>query len=279
MPKTAEGDVRRKLLARAKEINTQIDQHQDAIALLSQERREVLEELLGTGLNQTQVAAELGISRGRVSQLLTAGVRPERAFFGTGKVTVAIGGKQESGRADTKTQVVASSEAFSAYERLADLLRSLGLDAEAEIVPPPGLVQLNRPNLMVLCSPKLVPFVGQVLEADPYLAFGEDDTGWYLRDKSTQTVYRSPSDSGQPADYAYVGRLPRPDGKGTFLYAAGIHAPGTLGAVHYLEQNVGDLYREVKTRRWSALVTCHLNAKTKAITSTELLTPVYRHDS
>lgn len=146
-------------------------------------------------------------------------------------------------------------------------------------MPPPGLVQLNRPNLIVLTSPKLVPFVGQVLEADSYLAFGQDDDGWYLRDKSTNTVYRSPSDSGKPSHYAYIGRLPRPDGKGTFLYLTGIHAPGMLGAVHHLEQNISDIYREVKNRRWSALVTCHLDPKTKAVTSTELLTPVYRHDA
>lgn len=264
---------------RAQAINAKIDDHQNAIAELSQERRECLEELLAGGMTQSQLAGALNMSRGRISQLMSAGVRPERAFFGTGKVTVAIGGKYETGRADGKQLVVASGEAFSAYEQLADLVRALGLDAESEIVPPPGLVQLNRPNLVVLTSPRILPFVGQVLEADPYLGFSSDDNGIYLIDKTTNTDYRSPSDSGEPADYAYIGRLPRPDGKGTFLYLAGIHAPGTLGAVHYVENNLSDLYREVKARRWSALVSVRLDAKTRKVVSSELLTPVYRHDA
>ena len=40
-----------------------------------------------------------------------------------------------------------------------------------------------------------------------------------------------------------MGRLPRPDGKGTFLYLAGLHAPGTLGAASYVVNNLADLGR------------------------------------
>jgi len=268
-----------KLLTRAKEINNEIEEHQAAIAGLSQERRECLETLIDGGMTQAQLAEHLSMSRGRVSQLLSAGVRPERAFFGSGKVTVAIGGKPESGRADGKTQVVASSEAHSAAEQIIALVRTLGLDAESEIVPPPGMVQLNRPNLVVLTSPRLLPFVGQMLDADPHLGFGVDDEGWFLVDKASGDKLHSPSDRGETTDLGYIGRLPRPDGRGTFLYFAGLHAPGTAGAVHYVENNLPELYREVKTRRWSALISCEFDGKSRKIVSSKLITPLYRHDN
>jgi hypothetical protein len=83
----------------------------------------------------------LGMSRSRVSQLLSAGVRPERAFLGTGKLTVAIGTKQEANRRDPGKML--SVEAFAGYELLAEAARAVGLDATYEVVPPPGLVHLN----------------------------------------------------------------------------------------------------------------------------------------
>ena len=52
------------------------------------------------------------------------------------------------------------------------------------------------------------------MEADPHLGYAHDDYGWYLIDKTTGTEYRSPIHDGDATDYAYIGRLPRPDGKG-----------------------------------------------------------------
>jgi len=154
-----------------------------------------------------------------------------------------------------------------------------GLDATYEVVPPPGLVHLNRPNLIVLTNPRLLPFLSQILEADPHLRYAVDDNGWYLIDKTTQTEYRSPMDQGEATDYGYVGRLPRPDGAGTFLYLAGTHAPGTLGAAHFVADNITDLYREVKTRRFSVLISCRYDSRDrKKILATDRLTPVYRHE-
>ncbi len=279
MPKPDASGEAPALLDRARIVNGLIDDHQAAVSELSRERREILERLLQAGWTQIRLAEELDISRSRVSQLLSAGARPERALLGTGKLTVAIGGKHETGRTDGQALAVLSEQALAAYERLADLSRSLGLSAEYEVIPPPGMVNLNRANLVVLTSPRLLPFVGQVLDSDPHLGFANDDRGWYLIDKTTQTEYRSPSDDTASADHAYIGRLPRPDGKGTFLYLAGIHGQGTAGAAHYLETNLHELYREVRTRRWSALITCELDPKTRAVRTSKLLTPIYRHEN
>jgi hypothetical protein len=193
-------------------------------------------------------------------------------------LTVAIGGKQELGRDDPGD--VLSAESFAAYEILAEGARAVGLEATYEVVPRPGHVHLNRPNLIVLTNPRLLPFLSQVMEADPNLRYEHDEAGWYLIDKAADAEYRSPRDRSVFADYGYIGRLSRPDGKGTFLYLAGIHAQGTLGAAKYVADNLADLHRELKTRRFSAIVLCHYDPTTgPRIISTELVTPLYRHES
>ena len=263
---------------RARAANKLIDEYQTAVAELSDVRRETLRELLASGMSQIAIAEMLDMSKSRVSQLLSAGTRPERTFLGTGTLTVAIGGKVETGK--PQPGGVVSAEAFSAYETLADLARSVGLDSRYEVVPPPGIVDLNRPNLIVLTNPRLLPFLSQVIGADPHLGYAVDDNGWYLVDKTAGTEYRSPMDRGETSDYAYVGRLPRPDGKGTFLYLAGTHAPGTLAAAHFIADNIVELHRELKNRRFSTVIVCEYDPKDrKKILSTKPLTPIYRPES
>jgi hypothetical protein len=128
-------------MRRAREAGVRIDEHQAAIAELSRVRREALDELLSQGCTQTQIAQALGMTRARVGQLLSSGPRPERAFLGTGGLTVALGGKLEAGK--EKPGPVVSAEAFGAYERVSEFARTLGLKTEYEVVPPPGMVTLN----------------------------------------------------------------------------------------------------------------------------------------
>lgn len=263
---------------RAKAAHTLIDDYQTAIGELSRLRREAIEEILANGDTQTQVAELLKVTRGRVSQLLSAGVRPERAFLGTSAsaITIALGGKHEAGK--DKPGAVVSAEAMAAYERLADLARNLGLKADYEVVPPPGFVKLNRPNLIVACGPRLSPLVQQLLESDNNIEFAKDEHGWHLVEQQTKTVHRSPHDEGRNADIAYIGRLPRPDGKGMFLYMAGIHAMGTAGAAHFIENNLADLHKETKGRRFSVIVRCEFDPETRQVTASERLSPIYRQD-
>ena len=113
---------------RARAVNKLIEEYQAAVAELSDVRRDTLRELLASGMSQIAIAEMLDMSKSRVSQLLSAGTRPERTFLGTGTVTVAIGGKVEVGK--PQPGGVVSAEAFSAYEILADLARSVGLDSQ-----------------------------------------------------------------------------------------------------------------------------------------------------
>ena len=266
-------------VSRARLAGERMDQLGRLVDQLSSLRQDAILEMVTGGMSQAQAARALGLTRARVSQILSSGAPQERAFLGTRSLTVAIGGKLEGGRRDGIDQPVVSAEAMAAYEVLADTARAVGLDATCEIVPPPGLVDLARPDLVVLTAPRLLPMVGQVLGADPSYGFAQDDQGWYLIDKVDGGVHRPPRDTtGEPADYAYLGRLPRPDGKGTFLYLAGVHAMGTLGAATFLADNLQMLWREHRQRRFSMLLTCTYDRMTRRIQSVDPLAPARRHE-
>jgi transcriptional regulator with XRE-family HTH domain len=263
---------------RAKEAGALLDRYQAALAELSRIRREAVEELIAGGMSHAQIAEALGVSRGRISQLTKAGPPPERAFWGTDVLTVALGGKLEAPKKASGTPgPVLAQEDFQAYLDLAESVKPMGLGTVYEIIQPPGMIRLNRDNLVVICGPRLSPLIAQVIEADPIIAFGHDDHGWYLNDRQTSTTYRSPMDDGGASDIGYVARFPRPDARGTFLYIAGIHAMGSNGVIHYLDQHLAEVYRDVKTKRFSALIQSEFDPETRKISSSNLITPLYVH--
>ncbi|MGC4806152.1 hypothetical protein [Micromonospora sp. DT233] len=53
---------------------------------------------------------------------------------------------------------------------------------------------------------------------------------------------------------------------------------GTLGVVHYLEDHLNELYREVKNRRFSLLVACTYDAAKRVVKKVDPLTPIYRSE-
>ncbi len=253
--------------------------YQGWVLELSRIRREAIEEAQASGMTQAEIASRLGVSRGRVGQLASAGPPPERAFFGTDLVTVSLGGKYEAGKApDQNPGEVVAREDLDNFERLRKLLNGMKLDAQYEVIPPSGIVNLNRDNHVVVCGPRLSPIVAQVLEGDDNLRF-EKDHAWHLVDQEAGRQYRSPMDEdGSAGDYGYLGRLPRLDGRGTFLYIAGIHAIGANGVVHYLEHNLAELYREVRTKRFSTLISCRYNPESLEVLESRRVTPLYRHE-
>ncbi|MFE0358980.1 sigma factor-like helix-turn-helix DNA-binding protein [Streptomyces nigra] len=264
---------------RAKAAIDLMARYQSHVNELSRVRREAIEEAQASGLTQAEIAKRLGVSRGRVGQLASAGPPPERAFFGTDLVTVSLGGKYEAGKGpDDNPSHVVTREDLDNFEHLRKLLAGMKLDAQYEVIPPSGIVNLNRDNHVVVCGPRLSPIVAQVLEGDDNLQFRKD-RAWHLVDQREGKEYRSPQDEdGSAGDFGYLGRLPRLDGKGTFLYIAGIHAIGANGVVHYLENNVADIYREVRTRRFSTLISCRYDPKTMEVLESRRVTPLYRHE-
>ena len=236
-------------------------------------RRESLEELTHR-MSQSDIAEELGVSRARVSQLLKAGPKPERAFLGLGEITVVLGGKRE-GDKSTPGPVV-STDDLGGYALVADTAKELGLSTRYEVVQPTGMVDLNRDDLIVACGPRLSPLIEQVLQVDRQLGFEHDADSWYLQDYVTGDIYRSPMDSGENVDYGYIARLPRFDSGGTFLYSAGIHAPGVSGGLHYMVNHLAELYNELRRDRFSKLISCTFDPESRQILSSEPLTPTRR---
>jgi hypothetical protein len=262
---------------RAKQAHALVGRMQDFGAEAQVVRNEAMNEALRVGpLNSTQLAAELGISKGRVSQLAKAGPPPERVFLGTGKLTVALAEKFEDGKDKAKPGPVIATEDFQSYEHLRELADEVGLETGYERIPQGGNVKLNRNNLVVICGPRLSPLIEQILESDPHLQFAKDAEGWHLIDRDTGKVYRSPMDSGDNGDVAYFGRLPRPDGKGTFLYIAGIHAMGSGGVVHWLKSELATAHKELRAKRFSTLIASRFDPETLEITESERITPFYR---
>jgi hypothetical protein len=167
-------------------------------------------------------------------------------------------------------------EDFGTFTELCKLLSTLQLDATHEVIPASGMVQLNRPNLVVICGSRLSPLLAQVIESDPCLAFADDEHGWHIIDRQASEVYRSLAP--EHSDIAYFGRLPRLDGRGTFLYMPGIHAPGPAGIIHYLTHELAAVYREVGLRRFSTLIESRFDPATHAVLSSRRITPLYQHD-
>ena len=145
---------------RAKEAAGLLDRYQAALGELSRIRREAVEEMIAGGMSHSQIAEALGVSRGRVSQLTKAGPPPERAFWGTDVLTVALGGKLEAPKKSSgQPGPVLAQEDFQAYLDLSESVKAMGLGSVYEIIQPPGMVRLNRDNLVVIC--------GHRLSADP----------------------------------------------------------------------------------------------------------------
>jgi hypothetical protein len=261
-------------LERVKLATEALAEYQDAIAELGRIRRDAVDRLRGQGLTLTEIADRAGISRARLSQVSTKRRFPERLLFTEGApLTIAVDTKQEEGTGRT----VVHQEHTAAIDAITSTAHGINVEVGGtEYITPPGMIDLNRDGLVVVCGPRRSPIIAQMLGVDERYGFEQDQDGWYLVDRFTNTAFRSPEDSGQPGDYGYLGRLPRPDGRGFWLYMAGIHAPGGQGAALYLEDHLESLYRDGKTGRWSCLIQCEWDPTTRKMTNVDLLAPIHR---
>jgi Sigma-70, region 4 len=257
-------------------VTKRMAEAQREVTELARLRRRVIEQLHGQGRSYAQIAEAAGLSRGRIHQLRHRGPAPEGAFLGVGGIIIATPLKQEARNA----RPVVAVEDFTAAQRIADLARTMQLDVEFEQVPLDGDIDLNRPNLIVVCGPRLSDTVAGVLAQDPFIQFERADDGpWTLHDRSTGKHYRSGSDSSPPRywDAAYLGRLPRPDGRGLVMIFTGIHPPGTLGVVHLITTEINSLYEQVDAGQFSTLVGVDYTPDANEPVNVQLLTPLYRH--
>jgi cell division protein FtsL len=260
-----------------REVTTRLADAQQEVTELARLRRRVVQDLHAQGLSYAQIAAKAGLSRGRIHQIRHTGPAPEGAFLGSGAVTVATPLRRD----DERGRTVVAVDDVSSGKRLEDLARSYGLAVTSEHVPVSGEIDLNRDGLVIVCGPRMSQDMWNTYAQDPVLRWEKVEDGpWTVVDRLTGTVHRSGQDSdpARPYDIGYLGRLPRPDGKGSLLAIAGIHTQGSLGVVQLLASELNSLWGQVGDRRFSTLVGVEYDPETSEPRSVELVCPLYRHD-
>lgn len=235
----------------AAELMTTYQQRSTELARL---RKEAINQAAAErGLSYSSIAVELGLTRGRITQIRQTAPPAERLFFGIGPVTVAVPLRDIPGRA----LPMISSEDSRASDLLAGALSGLAFQVEHFHIPPDGDWQ-PPDDAVAICGPKSSAVTARAIALDPYLGFEPDDQEqWTIRERDGSQVYRSAMDDATSAgwsDVAYVGRLPLPGDGRSLLIIAGVHALGSVGAVNFLARGLPELYARVGTRHFSMVV-------------------------
>jgi hypothetical protein len=259
-------------LAQARRATELLSVYQQRSVELARLRRLAIERVADqTGMTMAAVAAEIGLSKGRITQIRQSAPPRERALFGVGPVTVAVPTRKVPGRG----LPVISAEDSIAAERMTSFLQTLGFVVEQYRIPVGG-VWTPQGDVIAICGPKSSPVTAEALAADPVLEFVADTTSRFLiTDRATGDAFTSGMDDEQPSrrDVAYVGRLPYRSG--SLFVIAGVHAIGSVGAVHYLTGHAAEVYATVRDGNWSAVIGSSHDDET--ITSSEALCPPRYH--
>jgi hypothetical protein len=252
---------------RALELQTA---YQQRAIELSRLRRAAIEDAYATGMSYKDIATALGVTKGRVTQIRSNAPAPERAFFGVGPVTVAL--PVRLGLADRQRPLIAAEDAETA-ERVVQVLSSLSLATSRRQLDPSSSYPPEG-DAVVICGPKSAPVGAALLAADPCLGMTEDAGRWWIKVHRTGKTYGSPSDT-QPhenADLAYVGRHILA-GR-VVVHIAGLHAIGSLGAIHYIIGSLSELFAEYGDSQLSLAVRCTFDGL--EVTESKLLLGPYR---
>ena len=225
--------------------------YQQRAAELARLRRAAIEDAhRDLGMSYTQIAAAMGITKGRVSQIRATAPAQERAFFGTGPVSVGV--PYRYGVTDRRRPLIAAEDAQTG-EEITRLLTGYALAVTTYQIepgttaPPPG-------DTVVICGPKSAPVGAALLARDSALGIREDAGRWWIVQRNSGDRYGSPADEQAPADadLAYVGR--HQYGDHVAVHIAGIHAIGSLGAAHYLTGHLAALFAEAGDTSFSLVV-------------------------
>ncbi len=171
---------------------------------------------------------------------------------------------------------VIAQEDLEASRVLANFLNTLDIRTTFAHIPPTGEIDFRPEALVLICGPKSSSVVRSIIQDDPLLDFDEAEPGiWRIHSRENRQQFRSPidDDAGANQDFAYLARLPRPTSAPTFLLIAGIHAIGSLGAVHYLTQapNLHALHRSAGTGPFSAVISSTFTRSPLQILSSEAM--------
>ena len=191
-------------LRRGRRATALLTVYQQRAAELARLRRAAIEEAHGHGMSYTEIAAALGITKGRVTQIRSTAPGPERALFGVGPVSIGVPYRYRT--TDRERPLIAAEDAQTG-EELEQLLTALAFAVTRYQIEP---TRTEPPvgDTVVICGPKSAPVGAELMGRDPALRMSEVDGRWWINDKRTRKRIGSPTDE-QPsstADVAYVAR-------------------------------------------------------------------------
>lgn len=234
---------------------------------LARLRREAVElTVRDTGMNYSEVARHVGLSKGRIAQIRRTAPPAHRALFGVGPVTVAIPVRPVSGR---QLGAVALEDSLSA-DLMTATLAALAIESHHYQIPTDGQWQIETDSV-IICGPKSSPMSARLIADDPHFDFSPDEHGrWTIAEKGTSEKFISGIDAhpGTPSDLAYVSG--RTAGDTRLILISGVHAIGSLGAATYLSEHADALYEQAGLRDFTAVIRCGFDGST--ITRTDLAT-------
>jgi hypothetical protein len=242
--------------------------YQQRAAELARLRKTAIEEAHhDRGMSYTEIAAALGITKGRVTQIRNTAPRPERALFGVGPVSVGAPHRYQT--TDRERRLIAAEDAQTG-EELERLLSTLTLAVTRYQIEPDQTV-LPHGDTIVVCGPKSAPLASDLLSRDPALRMTENNGRWWIHTQDARIGSPMDNDPAASADVAYIARH-REDFR-VIVHIAGIHAIGSLGAAHFLIGHTAELFHQVGDRSFS--LTIRASYEGLMITETKLVAGPY----
>lgn len=247
-------------IRRGKRAGELITVYQQRAVELARLRKEAIEEARrSSDMSFTEIANALGITKGRVTQIRNTAPAPERAFFGVGPVEIALPGRLIRERGD----VVIASEDDTAGARLIAGLEKLAFVVANRVVIDPREEWEPKGDAVVICGPASAHIGNVLMSADPVLTMTlGDNVQWHIVDQATGNRFLSPMDEKDStrADHAYIAR--RKLGSRVVVHIAGLHALGSVGAVHYLMRSLPELYAQYGDKQFSMAITSSFDGLT-----------------
>jgi hypothetical protein len=243
-------------ISRGRRATALLGVYQQRSTELARLRKRAIEEAhRHQGLSYTEIAALLGISKGRVTQIRADAPPAERAFFGVGPVSVGIPYRYQ---VTDRSRPLIAAEDSKTSEQVQQLLRELAFTVSAYEIEPERETPPEG-DTVVICGPKSAPVGAWLMSRDPALGMSKEDGRWWIEHRASGERVGSPSDDQESTDgdVAYVARH-REAGR-AIVHIAGIHAIGSLGAAHYLTTHLAELFHETGERSCSFVVRSSYN--------------------
>lgn len=240
---------------RATELITFYQQRATELARLR--RASIDEAHRNLGLNYTEIATQLGLTKGRITQIRSTAPAPERAFFGVGPVSIGI--PRRYGFEDGRERPFFDAVDAATQTDVETILARLSL-ASTQFAIEPDRADIPAGDTVIICGPKSAPIARTLLDSDPYFDFTRADGRWWITDDQSGHRFDSPfrRPEAEPSDVGYFAR--HVSGNRVVLHVAGITSVGSRGVVDWLDSDLSALFSANEAASVSGVVECRFDS-------------------